>query len=285
MQYSLSNLNAFFLLLVIGYTLTSYEVTPHNDAFSGYKTPQIKDNSVINAVAHEPSAITETNEELLDKDNSPLQLIKQLKGYSSVNPMIAVSLIVTLFSFIGVPPLLGFFAKQMVLSAALDKGYFFVVLIAILTSVISAVYYLSVVKNIFFDTVTSKPLGQDRDQRSNKSGKANTTETNSYTSKGFLTHFFFIISLKHSTRYIGDFPIYEVDSDTRNALTLWDTSFNIDDIILTKGNRHKFGNEFAKDYQFSAYSIEYKTQPTGPLNILISFLSLLILLFMFTPVE
>jgi NADH-ubiquinone oxidoreductase chain 2 len=45
----------------------------------------------------------------------------------------------------------GFFAKQMVLASALDNGYVFITLVAILTSVISAVYYLVIVKNIFFD--------------------------------------------------------------------------------------------------------------------------------------
>ena len=39
----------------------------------------------------------------------------------------------------------------MVLSAALDNGYIFMVLIAILTSVVSAVYYLAIIKQIFFD--------------------------------------------------------------------------------------------------------------------------------------
>jgi NADH-ubiquinone oxidoreductase chain 2 len=63
----------------------------------------------------------------------------------------AISLIITLFSFIGVPPLVGFFAKQMILTAAIDNGYIFITLIAILTSVISAVYYLVIVKNIFFE--------------------------------------------------------------------------------------------------------------------------------------
>lgn len=46
--------------------------------------------------------------------------------------------------------MVGFFAKQMVLSAALDNGYIFLSLIAILTSVIGAVYYLNVIKEIFF---------------------------------------------------------------------------------------------------------------------------------------
>ena len=71
-------------------------------------------------------------------------------GYFYIKPYLSLSLAITLFSFAGVPPLLGFFAKQMVLSAALDNGYVFMALVAILTSVISAVYYLNVIKNIFF---------------------------------------------------------------------------------------------------------------------------------------
>ena len=79
-----------------------------------------------------------------------VQLISQLRGYFYVNPILALSLAITIFSFVGVPPLLGFFAKQMVLSAALDSGYVFLSLVAILTSVVGAVYYLNVIKEIFF---------------------------------------------------------------------------------------------------------------------------------------
>jgi NADH-ubiquinone oxidoreductase chain 2 len=119
--YTISNLNAFVILLTIGFSFYLYvnKEEKHND-------------------------------ELVDKNNSPIQLISQLKGYFYINPFLALSLAITLFSFAGVPPLVGFFAKQMVLSAALDKGYVFMALVAILTSVISAVYYLNVIKNIFF---------------------------------------------------------------------------------------------------------------------------------------
>jgi NADH-ubiquinone oxidoreductase chain 2 len=65
--------------------------------------------------------------------------------------MVTISLSLTLFSFIGIPPLIGFFGKQMVLIAALDKGYIFITFIAILTSVISAVYYLVLVRFMFFE--------------------------------------------------------------------------------------------------------------------------------------
>ena len=120
-SYSVSNLNAFIILVTIGFSLYTYV----------YKDETYNDN-------------------LVDKNNSPIQLISQIKGYFYINPYLAISLTITLFSFAGIPPLIGFFAKQMVISAALTNGYVFMVLIGILTSVISGVYYLSVIKNLFF---------------------------------------------------------------------------------------------------------------------------------------
>ena len=93
----------------------------------------------------------EKNDNLHDVNNSPIQLIDQLKGYYYINPTLSLSLAITLFSFAGIPPLIGFFGKQMILSAAIDNGYIFMALVAILTSVISAVYYLAIIKQIFFD--------------------------------------------------------------------------------------------------------------------------------------
>jgi NADH-ubiquinone oxidoreductase chain 2 len=119
-QYSISNINVFFILIAIGFSLYCY----------------ISENK--------------EHEELMDKNNSPIQLISQLKGYFYINPFLAISLAITIFSFAGVPPLIGFFGKQMVLSAALDKGLIFLSLIAILTSVIGGVYYLGIVKEMFF---------------------------------------------------------------------------------------------------------------------------------------
>jgi len=87
----------------------------------------------------------------VDKNNSPIQLISQLKGYFHINSVLALSLAITLFSFAGIPPLMGFFAKQMVFSAALQEGFVFLTFIGVLASVVSAVYYLFVVKTMFFD--------------------------------------------------------------------------------------------------------------------------------------
>jgi NADH-ubiquinone oxidoreductase chain 2 len=120
-QYTISNLNAFIILIAIGFSLYCY--TSDNKEY----------------------------ENLMDKNNSPIQLVSQLKGYFYINPVLAISLAITIFSFVGVPPLVGFFGKQMVLSAALDKGLIFLSLVAILTSVIGGIYYLSIIKEMFFN--------------------------------------------------------------------------------------------------------------------------------------
>jgi NADH-ubiquinone oxidoreductase chain 2 len=56
-----------------------------------------------------------------------------------------------MFSFIGLPPLIGFFGKQMVLTTALDNNKLILVLVGVLTSVIGAVYYLTIIKTIYFE--------------------------------------------------------------------------------------------------------------------------------------
>ena len=62
-----------------------------------------------------------------------------------------------------IPPLIGFFAKQQVLYAATHTGYFFLAIVAILVSVISASYYLKIVKVIHFDSApNSNELEQNK---------------------------------------------------------------------------------------------------------------------------
>jgi NADH-ubiquinone oxidoreductase chain 2 len=141
-QYSISNLNAFILIITIGYSLYCYVDAESN---SGIQKEE-SDKEVS-----KKQEIHENDKNLVDVNNSPIQLIDQLKGYYYINPVLSLSLGITLFSFAGIPPLIGFFGKQMILSAAVDNGYIFMALVAILTSVISAVYYLTIIKQIFFD--------------------------------------------------------------------------------------------------------------------------------------
>ena len=121
MQYILTNLNAFLVIIGIGFSLYLYHTN-----------------------------VSESNN-LSEKNNSPIQLISQLKGYFSINPILALCLVISIFSFVGLPPLAGFFGKQMVLTSALNNNHTILVIVAILTSVIGAVYYLSIIRTIYFD--------------------------------------------------------------------------------------------------------------------------------------
>jgi NADH-ubiquinone oxidoreductase chain 2 len=141
-QYSISNLNAFILIITIGYSLYCYV----------YNGDSIDDKDLEDGEdLDKRKEISEKKENLQDLNNPPIQLIDQLKGYYYINPFLSLSLAITLFSFAGILPLIEFFRKQMILSAAIDNGYIFMSLVAILTSVVSAVYYLTIIKQIFFD--------------------------------------------------------------------------------------------------------------------------------------
>jgi NADH-ubiquinone oxidoreductase chain 2 len=73
----------------------------------------------------------------------------------------------------GIPPLMGFFAKYAVLYTAIHNGYYFISLVGIITSVISAAYYLRVVRVLYFDSSNSP-------EASDASGALNLTSTHSY---------------------------------------------------------------------------------------------------------
>ena len=108
-QYTLTNLNTFLILLAIGYILN-------------YKT-------IINKGS--------------EKD---IKFISELKGLFFSNPILSISLTICLLSMAGTPPLLGFFSKQFVLYSAIESGYYFMAISGILVSIISASYYLRIIR-------------------------------------------------------------------------------------------------------------------------------------------
>src|ERR1700750_84045 len=111
-QYSVTNLNTFFILLAFGY--------------------------IIN--------------QGLRSNKKDISLISELKGQFATNPLLSLSLAICLFSMAGIPPLMGFFAKAQVLYASIQNGYYFISIIAILVSVISAYYYLQIIRVMHFDS-------------------------------------------------------------------------------------------------------------------------------------
>ena len=88
---------------------------------------------------------------LLKKDGEYRENISDLSGISKKHPLLAISFLIILFSLAGVPPLGGFFAKFYVFVAVLEKEMYALAIIGLLTTVMSAFYYLKIIKTIYFD--------------------------------------------------------------------------------------------------------------------------------------
>lgn len=169
-QYVFTSLNVFLIIIALGYLIYSFPLQNLN-----------------------------TNKVL----RSDIDYINQLRGFFNINPILALSLIVSLYSFAGIPPFAGFFAKQQVLLASLSIGYIFVSVLAILTSVISAWYYLNLVKNsILNETEVLKTSINNNQSLSLNLGsffnKNNNFNTGAAAEPSFLFHFRFSSVLSYT---------------------------------------------------------------------------------------
>ena len=85
------------------------------------------------------------------RDGVMVENISDLSGLSRTRPTMAFMLAMLLFSLAGVPPLAGFFGKFYVFLAAINAGLYTLAVIGVLSSVVGAFYYLSIVKVMYFD--------------------------------------------------------------------------------------------------------------------------------------
>ncbi len=74
------------------------------------------------------------------------------KGLYTTNPKLSLVMTLALFSLAGIPPFAGFFSKFMVFAAAFNQGFYLVVFLALINTVISLYYYLLVVKAMYIDS-------------------------------------------------------------------------------------------------------------------------------------
>jgi NADH-quinone oxidoreductase subunit N len=88
----------------------------------------------------------------LARRGHPSDLISDLRGLGTREPALAAAMAVLLFSLTGVPPLAGFVGKFSLFSATLSAGYVWLVVIAVLNSVMSAYYYLRPIVAMYADT-------------------------------------------------------------------------------------------------------------------------------------
>ena len=88
---------------------------------------------------------------LLSNDGVEAEELSDFKGLNQRNSWYAAVMAMVMFSMAGVPVFVGFFAKWLVIKAALDAGLIWLAILAVVFSVIGAFYYLRVVKLMYFD--------------------------------------------------------------------------------------------------------------------------------------
>ena len=121
----------------------------------------------------------------LKKDSEYKENISDLAGISKKHPLLGMSFLIILFSLAGIPPLGGFFAKFYVFSAVLEQEMYTLAIIGLLSTVISAFYYLKIIKTIYFDdsAITFDAV------------KNKTAQASIFISCGILTTFFLYPSI------------------------------------------------------------------------------------------
>tara|TARA_B100001564_G_scaffold18492_1_gene14110 strand:+ start:1 stop:756 length:756 start_codon:yes stop_codon:yes gene_type:complete len=88
---------------------------------------------------------------LMKVDGKYTEKIEDLSGLSREKPVFAFSFLILFFSLAGIPPLGGFFAKFFIFMSVIESEMYALAIIGLLTTVISAFYYLKVIKIIYFD--------------------------------------------------------------------------------------------------------------------------------------
>lgn len=88
---------------------------------------------------------------LMSRQGFECENIDDLKGLNQRSPLMAFGMLLLMFSLAGIPPLVGFHAKLVVLQAVVSAGHVWLAIYAVLCSLIGAFYYLRVVKVVYFD--------------------------------------------------------------------------------------------------------------------------------------
>ena len=98
------------------------------------------------------------------KNATGKQNIDDYNGFYQTNPRLSMVMLLALFSLAGIPPLAGFFGKFFLFAAAAEQGLYWVVLLAVLNTIISLYYYLLVVKAMFVNRSDNpmEPIKGDR---------------------------------------------------------------------------------------------------------------------------
>jgi NADH-quinone oxidoreductase subunit N len=92
------------------------------------------------------------------RETGYVENVDDLSGLASTHPVMATVMTILMFSLAGIPPMAGFWAKWYVFLAAINAELYGLAIIGVLTSVVSAFYYLRIVKVMWFDEAAGRFL-------------------------------------------------------------------------------------------------------------------------------
>lgn len=92
----------------------------------------------------------------LNINHKPIKYLTDLSSIFTINKLIAIIIILNIFSLAGIPPLAGFFSKLFIFFSAIKNNYFSLVFFAVIISIISSFYYLKIIKIIYFEKIVKK---------------------------------------------------------------------------------------------------------------------------------
>jgi NADH-ubiquinone oxidoreductase chain 2 len=266
-QYSISNLNLFLIIIVLGYALStpknSINVNYWKEGFNKY---------------------------------SPIRYVSQLSGIFYSYPYLAISLAITLFSLVGIPPLIGFYAKYFIIVDTIKSQSYFIVFILILASVISSFYYLRIIK-ILFETNTSSDLTIFNTLNININNNSNSNKnSNDNNTSNFNNQFEYYSSDQLLIdKYIFSDPYFNIDNHGDLSFNNSNKTFEVDHFDNSFYNQYILPENvksIKKNINYSDNFNIFKSESNSglyifdPICLIIAFnTSLLIFFFMFsTPI-
>ena len=101
---------------------------------------------------------------ILRREDRQLFTVLDISGLSASKPLLAFSVAILLLSLAGIPPFGGFFGKLFIFTAAIEAGYLYLAIAGVIFSVISAFYYLKLIKTMYLDE-SSEELNQNLNQK------------------------------------------------------------------------------------------------------------------------
>jgi NADH-ubiquinone oxidoreductase chain 2 len=172
LQYTITNLNLFLIILALTYThkINSNQLinlSPNNKSLLINK-PLPLFSSLLSLNKSNSSKDRDISAEIISYKYKDLNYILDLKNLFFSNPLLSLCLCICLFSMAGIPPLIGFFSKQFVLYAAIQNGFYLTAILAIIVSVISASYYLKIVKLLISENETETDTESENESESAK---------------------------------------------------------------------------------------------------------------------